>query len=258
MQLPPADPETLCEALGPDLPPETVSMARALKALARGRKINTSAPLLRVVWLSWGVDQAWRAVAGLLTALYEPITEQAVAARLRACGPWVQAVRRKRRPPPAVTAWPQALRCVGIDATTVPAPGATGTDDRLHLSLDWVTCEVLEGSISEVQTGATLQHCSLGYGDVALTDRGDGHPARRGDAVTNGAQRMVCLQPFRVVLGEPAGQPLALGAAWQRPPADPLRTLEVVSHAASGADDRKIVNVTPNAVAHVSLYRRMP
>ena len=78
-------------------------------------------------------------VAGTLTALYEPITDQAVAERLRACGPWIKAVLRQMLPPPAVTALPQGLRFVVIDATTVQAPGAKGTDHRLHISLDLVS-----------------------------------------------------------------------------------------------------------------------
>ena len=138
MQLPPADPETLFEELLQDLPPETGSMAREFKAFARARKIKTPEQLLRVVLLYCGVDKALREVAGILTALYEPIPDQAVAERLRACGPWVKAVLRKILPP-AVTALPQALRFVVIDATTVQAPGATGTDYRLHISLDLVT-----------------------------------------------------------------------------------------------------------------------
>jgi hypothetical protein len=78
-------------------------------------------------------------VAGTLTALYEPLTDQAVAARLRACGPWIKAGRRKRLPPPAVAALPQALHFVVIDATTVQTPGAKGTDHRLPLSLDLIS-----------------------------------------------------------------------------------------------------------------------
>jgi hypothetical protein len=86
-------------------------------------------------------------------------------------------------------------------------------------------------------TGAPLKNLTLGHGDVALTARGSGHPAGRGDALNKGAQRMVRLTPFRVVLGDPAGQRLALGAALKRQPADTSRPLEVVLHAASGADE---------------------
>jgi hypothetical protein len=139
MQLPPTAPETLFEELLQDLPPATVPLARELKACARARKIPTPEQLLRVVLLSCGVEKAVREVAGTLTALSEPMTDQAVAARLRACGPWIKAVLRKRLPPPAVTAWPQGRRCGVLDATTGPAPGAQGTAHRLHLRLALVS-----------------------------------------------------------------------------------------------------------------------
>jgi hypothetical protein len=236
MQLPLADPETLFEELLQDLPPETVPMAREFKAFARARKSKTPEQLLRVVWLSCGVDKALREVAGTLTALYEPITDQAVAERLRACGPWLKAVLRKMLPPPAVAALPQALRFVVIDATTVQAPGATGTDHRLHISLDLISLEFLEVSISDVHTGETLKNFTLGRGDVAITDRGYCHPAGMGHALAQGAQLLVRLHPFSVVLCDPAGQPLALRAALTRQPADTLHTLEVEIRSASGAD----------------------
>jgi hypothetical protein len=81
MQLPPTAPETLFEELLQDLPPETVPLARELKACARARKIPTPEQLLRVVLWSCGVEKAVREVAGTLTALSEPMTDQAVAAR---------------------------------------------------------------------------------------------------------------------------------------------------------------------------------
>jgi len=98
MQLPLTDPETLFEDLLQDLPPETAHMAREFKAFVRAKKVQTPEPLLRVVFFSCGLDKPLRAVAGTLTALYESITDQAVAERLRACGPWVQAMRRRMLP----------------------------------------------------------------------------------------------------------------------------------------------------------------
>ena len=45
MQMPPADPDTLCAELLHDLPPETTAMARACKAFVRAKQVqppNTS------------------------------------------------------------------------------------------------------------------------------------------------------------------------------------------------------------------------
>ena len=98
MQLPLTDPDTLFEELLQDLPSETVQMARAFKAFVRAKKVKTPAQLLRVVFLYCGLDKPLREVAGTFTALYESITDQAVAERLRACGPWVKALLRRMLP----------------------------------------------------------------------------------------------------------------------------------------------------------------
>jgi hypothetical protein len=98
MQLPLTDPDTLFEGLVQDLPPETAPMARAFTAFVRAKKVTTPAQLLRVVFFSCGVDTSLREVAGTLTALDEAITDQAGAERIRACGPWVPAMRRRMLP----------------------------------------------------------------------------------------------------------------------------------------------------------------
>src|SRR5712691_3328194 len=118
MQLPLTDPETLFEELLQDLPPTTMQMARAFKAFVRPKKVKTPEPLLRVVLLYCGLDKPLREVAGTFTALYESITDQSVAERLRACGPWVQALLGQMLPMPAVTTLPQGLRFVVIDASS--------------------------------------------------------------------------------------------------------------------------------------------
>ena len=69
-----------------------MQMARDFKAFVRAKKIKTPEHLLRLVFLYCGLDQSLREVAGTFTMLYESITDQSVAERLRACGPWVQAL----------------------------------------------------------------------------------------------------------------------------------------------------------------------
>jgi hypothetical protein len=95
MPLPLTDPDTLFEELLQDLPAESMQMARAFKAFVRAKKVKTPAQLLRVVFFYCGLDKPLREVARTFTALYESITDQSVAERLRACGPWVQARLRQ-------------------------------------------------------------------------------------------------------------------------------------------------------------------
>jgi hypothetical protein len=234
MQLPLTDPDTLFEELLQDLPAETVQMARACKAFVRAKKVKTPAQLLRVVFLYCGLDKPLREVAGTFTVLYESITDQSVAERLRACGPWVQAMLRQMLPMAAVESLPTGRRFVVIDASSMQAPGATGTDHRLHIAMDLVSLQFLEVLVSDVHTGETLKHFTLAPGDVVLADRGYAQCQGMRAALDQGAALIVRLNPFSVVLGDAAGAPLELSAALKRQKTETLRTLPVVLRAAGG------------------------
>ena len=234
MQFPLTDPDTLFEELLQDLPLETVQMAREFKAFVRAKKVKTPAQLLRVVFLYCGLDKSLREVAGVFTALYEAITDQSVAERLRACGPWVKAMLRRMLPLSPGTPLPAGLRFVVIDASSIQAPGATGTDHRLHIAMDLLSLQFLEVLVTDVHTGETLKHFTLRRGDVAVTDRGYAQCQGMSAAVKQGAELIVRLNPFSVVLCDTAGAPLELCAALKRQHTETLRTLAVELCATGG------------------------
>jgi hypothetical protein len=175
-----------------------------------------------------------REVAGTFTVLYASITDQSVAERLRACGPWGQAMLRQMLPMAAVESLPTGRRFVVIDASSIQAPGATGTDHRLHIAIDLVSLQFLEVLVSDVHTGETLKHCTLAPGDVVLADRGYAQCQGMRAALEQGAALIVRLNPFSVVLGDAAGAPLELRTALKRQKTETLRTLPVVLRAAGG------------------------
>src|SRR5256714_10134062 len=160
------------------------------------------------------------------------MTDQAVAERLRACGPWVQAMVRQMFPMAAVEPLPSGRRFVVIGASSMQAPGATGTDHRLHIAMDLLSLQCLAVLVSDVHTGETLKHFTLGPGDVAVTDRGYAQCQGMSAALTQGADLIVRLNPFSVVLGDAAGEPLELCAALKRQKTETLRTLAVELHSA--------------------------
>jgi len=175
-----------------------------------------------------------REVAGTCTALYEAITDQAVAERVRACGPWVQAILRRMLPPAQGDTLPAGRRLVVIDASSIQAPGATGTDHRLHIALDLLSLQFLEVLVSDVHTGETLKHFSLGPGDVALADRGSAQCQGMSAVVAQGADLIVRLNPFSVVVGDAAGTLLDLVVILKRQHMETLRTLAVTLRSAGG------------------------
>ena len=234
MQLPLTDADTLFEELLQDLPPETEQMARNFKAFVRAKKVKTPTQLLRMVLLYCGLDKTLREIAGTWTALYEPITDQSVAERLRACRPWVHALLQHMFPPTLETTLPQTLRFLVIDGSSIQAPGATGTDYRLHIMMDLRTLAFVEVLVTDVHTGETLKHFTLGAGDVAVADRGYAQAQGLHATVQRGAAVIVRLNPFSVVLLTTTGALLSLPAALKRQPQATIRTIEVVLQGSGG------------------------
>ena len=134
----------------------------------------------------------------------------------------------------AVETLPPERRFVVIDASSMQAPGATGTDHRLHIAMDLRTLQFVEVLVSDVHTGETLKHFTLRAGDVALADRGYAHAQGMEEAVKQGADILVRLHPLRGVLGEANGQPMILEKALKRQPPDTIRTLPVLIQASGG------------------------
>lgn len=100
--------------------------------------------------------------------------------------------------------------------------------------MDLRTLQFVEVLVSDVHTGETLKHFTLSAGDVALADRGYAHAQGMGEAVKQGADIIVRLNPFSVVLCDSKGQPMILGKALKRQPLETIRTLPVLIQASGG------------------------
>ena len=170
--------DTLFEDLWHDLPLETVQRAHEFKAFTRARKVKTPQQLLLVL-LYGGLDHSWREVAGPFTLLVERITESAVAERLAACRPWVRALLPRLLGQPALGALSPQRRFLVLDGRGVQAPGARGTQYRLHGCLDLVTLTFISVTMTDKHTGRACDPFPWGRADGVVADRGYGHPAPR-------------------------------------------------------------------------------
>jgi hypothetical protein len=104
------------------------------------------------------------------------MTDQAVAERWRAGGPWGTARLRQRLPLLPVAALPKGKRVLGREGRTGQAPGATGTAPRLPLGRELGSWEFVEGRVTEGQSGETLKPCAVGPGGVGVAERGSAQP----------------------------------------------------------------------------------
>lgn len=237
MELPPLDADSLFEDLVQDLPPETARMAREFKAFTRARKIKTPSHLLRVVLLYCGLDKSLREVAGNFTRLVERITDSSIAERLGACRPWVKALLAKMLERSELGALPETRRFLVIDGSTVQSPAATGISYRLHICMDLVSLEFTHIAITDKRTGESLRQFPLGVGDVAIVDRGYGHPGAMLATLEAGADLILRLNPHNVPLCERDGRPLEMVRALEDQSFATVRTLPVLLGAPSPCAD---------------------
>jgi DDE family transposase len=226
MQMPPPDPDTLFEDLLQDLPPETTTMARELKAFVRAKKVKTPQQLLRIVFLYCGWDKSLRETAADCTLLYESMTDSSIAERLAACRPWGQAVLANMLPTNAVATLPTPWRFLVIDGSHVQGPGAQGTQYRLHICMDLVQLQFVALPVTAQHTGASLVHFPLGPGDRALADRGYADATPIVETVKKQADVILRMSPAHLPVYGSGGQRIELMQVLREQPWETHHTID--------------------------------
>lgn len=158
------------------LPRGWQAQARKLGALQRERKISSPETLLRVllIHLSEGCslrETVTRARVGELC----DISDVALLKRLRASSEWfrwiAQGLLSNRQLNLMKPAWLNDLRVRSVDATVVSEPGSTGTDWRLHYSLELFGLNCDEFKLSRQDLGESFSNFDIAPGDLVVGDR---------------------------------------------------------------------------------------
>ena len=171
--------------------------------------------LLRVLLLhiSAGLSLRQASVRARLQGLAE-ISDVALLKRLRGAGEWLRrlssslAQQTWGRP-----SWPllaQGYRLRAVDASTMQEPGATGTDWRLHYSMELpsLCCDHLE--LTDAHGGESLTRFPLRPKDLLLADRGYCRRAELVAVQAAQAHYVVRFHSTSVPLLNPKGAPLKL------------------------------------------------
>lgn len=226
MPKPLQDVDTRFDDLLQDLPSDLVELAYQCRAFVRARKIKTPAELLRLVLSYGGLDQSLREAGAVRALRGQPMCDQSVKERLLACQPWIDALLKELMPvlpgplPAATQRW---LVC---DGSTVQAPGATGSDYRVHVCIDVVRVALVEVKITDQKTGESLAHFQLGSGDTVVADRGYATAHEIVTTRARGANVVMRMSAHNLPLYERTGERIDLQAVLHR---DPLATLVTLS-----------------------------
>ncbi len=155
--------------------------AKKLGAFFYGKKIPNPERLLRVllIHLIDGVSLRETAVRADLGGIVS-VSDVALLKRLRNASEWFRWMAHQ-----LASKWlphyPQPLALQGfrlriVDATVVNEPGATGSDWRIHYSVDPFSFLCQEFLVTDNKVGESLFNFEVRPGDVFLLDRGYFHP----------------------------------------------------------------------------------
>jgi hypothetical protein len=154
------------------LPVGWEEQARISGAIRRARGINSAESLLRtlLIHLANGCSLAETSVRAKQSGLCA-MSSVALFKRLRAAEGWLRWLAQQVRGTDSVAVVGMNRRLRAVDATTVSEPGSTGTDWRIHYSVNLgdLQCDFFE--LTDVQGGETLRRIPIGARDIIMGDR---------------------------------------------------------------------------------------
>ena len=189
------------------LPPGWEEQARRCGALHRARGVNGAEALLRVllIHLAAGCSLAETAVRAQAAGLAR-LSAVALFKRLQAAQEWLRwlAAQERRLLVESVPATIRRLRAV--DATVVSEPGSTGTDWRIHYSINLtdLQCDFFE--LTDVHGGESWRRIPIAAGDVVLGDRLYANPVGVSHVVGSGGDVLVRLNWYTLPLYTESGR----------------------------------------------------
>ncbi len=153
------------------LPAGWEEMARQSGALRRARDFRDAESLLRVLLLHVGEGYSLVETAVRARQLGIRVSAVAVFKRLRASEQWLRWLAEQLR-----GQWRLALPSQGrvvrlVDGTSVPEPGSTGTDWRVHYALNLANLQCDHFELTDVKGGESLRRIPVHARDIVVGDR---------------------------------------------------------------------------------------
>ena len=203
------------------LPADLEGGARASGALRRRRAVRSAEVLLRLV-LAYALSgwplrlvAAWAGLTGLAA-----LSDVALLYRLRGTRGWLGGLVAGLVADGRVAALGRPVRLRLVDATAVSRPGGTGTDWRVHLSLNLAPLAIDGVEVTDGRGAEALTRHPVQPGDVQVADRAHARRADLGAVLAQGGAVVVRIGWRNLPLRAADGRPLDL-LAWLRGLAGP-------------------------------------
>lgn len=202
----PSDEWTIIEGL---LPSGWEDAAREQQAFRRVRYTSSPGALLRLLLFHAVNGSGLReTVTQAKAAGLESMSAVALFKRMKTSGPWLEWIATRlagqfRERPRAMGS--RRLRV--IDSTTIQRPASTGTDWRLHYTIDLSTLSCDWQELTDAHGAELLERAPVERGDVLLADRNFLRPLGAHHVVAAGGDLVVRLRWTHSRLTDPDGKP---------------------------------------------------
>jgi hypothetical protein len=202
--------------------------ARCEKALLRRRRVQSGSDLLRLAF-AYALLHANLQLVGKWAAEHgiAALSAEALSNRLRGCRSWLGSLLAACLVQRRGVLGRQQTRLRLIDATTASRPGSTGTDWRVHISLDLGAMCMDEVELTDVHGGETFSRHGFKPGDILVADAGYGHRTGLAKVFSAGAAAVVRTNWSNLPLCVPSGKKFLL-STWL----DGLGSTALAEHAA--------------------------
>jgi hypothetical protein len=199
------------------LPTGWEQKARESGALRRARGVADAGVLLRVLLLHLanGCSLAETSVRARQLRLGE-LNASAIYKRLRSSEHWLRWLAEQMRASLGFLTPPIAQRIRAVDATSVSEPGSTGTDWRIHYSVNLADLQCDFFTLTDASGGETWRRIPVAAGDILVGDRGYSTPVGISHVVDAGGDVVVRLNRQSLPLFNGQGErqkPLVLARA---------------------------------------------
>ena len=159
------------------LPAGWVQQAFELGALARKRKIDSPETLLRLLLIHLADGKSLRTTATYgREAGLSNINDVSLLHRLRASEDWFRwmslRIVEDLNGPDLPNTFAQKFRVRIVDGTAITEPGSTGSDWRVHYSLELPNLRCDTFTVTGTEIGEDFQRYSIEKGDLLIADRG--------------------------------------------------------------------------------------
>jgi hypothetical protein len=190
------------------LPPEEQleESAKTWGAIQRKRAVGSASELLRLALVYGFCGYSLRQTAAwATTAEVAALSDVALLKRLRNASDWLGYLLGLKLADRVEPAPATRTRLRLVDATSISAPGSTGSDWRVHLEFDLGAMAISKIQLTEASGAEALQRYAFEPQDLLVGDRGYALRPGLAHVVQAGAHFIVRLNWWTVPLQKPGG-----------------------------------------------------